>query len=81
MTEVCVSVYVGAGLRMHPFDEQSETIMVTVPELNVARTGVLVSRCFTIGIIHDTACCTALLLCDHPLDGHDHHHHPKCRPA
>ena len=26
---------------MYPFDEQSETIMVTVPELNVARTAVL----------------------------------------
>lgn len=74
-----MAVCVGAGLRMHPFDEQSETIMVTVPELNVARTGVLVSRCFTIGIIHGMTCCTPRLLRGHPLGGHDHHH--KCRPA
>jgi len=26
---------------MYPFDEQSETVMVTVPELNIARTAVL----------------------------------------
>eukprot|EP00729_Bicosta_minor_P009922 gene9922-5877_t len=31
----------GFGITMSPFHEQSETIMVTMPELNVARTGVL----------------------------------------
>jgi hypothetical protein len=36
-----VAVRVFSGLKMHPFDEQSETIMVTVPELNIARTAVL----------------------------------------
>ncbi len=31
----------GFAVRLHPFDEQSETIMVTVPEINIARTQVL----------------------------------------
>ena len=31
----------GFGITMSPFHEQSETIMVTMPELNIARTGVL----------------------------------------
>lgn len=29
------------GIKVSPFDEQSETIIVTMPELNIARTGVL----------------------------------------
>ena len=29
------------GINLSPFDEQSETIVTTMPELNIARTGVL----------------------------------------
>mmetsp|Transcript_7246 Transcript_7246/g.21392 ORF Transcript_7246/g.21392 Transcript_7246/m.21392 type:complete len:5155 (-) Transcript_7246:1654-17118(-) len=31
----------GYGITLAPFDEQSETIITTMPELNIARTGVL----------------------------------------